>query len=70
MTAVVLGFLKAGNGSLVDVLTTSVMVPPGQSVTAFLPLGNYHSGTYSITVVAITSSEVPLSTPASGTVTV
>jgi hypothetical protein len=65
-----LGFLKAGNGSIVDVLTTSVMVSPRASVTAFLPLGNYHSGTYSITVVAITSSEVPLSTPASGTVTV
>jgi hypothetical protein len=70
ITAVVLGILKIGSGSTVDILASSVTVAPGQSATAFLPFGQYPSGTYTITLVAITSANVPVSTSASTTVTV
>ena len=70
MTAVVIGILKAPNGNVVDVLTTSVMVPQFYFATAFLPLGSYATGTYSITIIAITGSQVPISTSFSGSVSV
>jgi hypothetical protein len=70
VTAVVLGILKAGTGSTVDILASSVTVPAGQSATAFLVMGQYPSGTYTITIVAFTGSDVPVSTSASVTVIV
>jgi len=61
-TAVVVGVVKSSVGSTVDVLVTSVTVTPGTSATAFLRFNQYPSGTYTVSVLAITSSNVPVST--------
>ncbi len=62
-TALVLGILKTSAGSTVDVLSTSITAAPNQNVTAFLPFRQYSPGTYSVTIIAMTGSEVPISTP-------
>ena len=61
-TAVVVGVVKSSSGSTVDVLVTSVTVSPGTSATAFLKFNQYPTGTYTVSVLAITSSNVPVST--------
>jgi hypothetical protein len=70
MTAIVVGVLKNFAGSTVDVLTTSVTASPNANVTAFLPFKQYSSGTYTVTIIAIASSDVPVSTVAQTTATV
>jgi hypothetical protein len=63
-SAVVVGVVKTSSGSTIDVLITSVTVSPGATTTAFLKLNQYPSGTYEVTVLAVTGSNVPVSTPA------
>jgi hypothetical protein len=70
ITAIVVGVLKNFAGSSVDVLTTSVAASPNANVTAFLPFNQYPSGTYTVTIIAILSSNVPVSTVAETTATV
>jgi hypothetical protein len=69
-TAVVMGVVKTSSGSTIDVLISSVTVTPGASVTAFLKFNQYPSGTYTIDVIAVTSSNVPVSTVQNTTITV
>lgn len=62
VTAVVIGVLKGSTGSTVDMLVTSVTVPPGLTATAFLPfIRSYPSGSYTLTTIAVSVSYVPLS---------
>lgn len=70
VTAIVVGVLKNFAGSTVDVLTTSVTASPNANVTAFLPFKQYASGTYTVTLIAIAGSNVPVSTVAETTATV
>jgi len=70
ITAIVVGVLKNFAGSTVDVLTTSVTASPNGNVTAFLPFKQYPSGTYTVTLIAIAGSNVPVSTSVETTATV
>ncbi|HEV2138953.1 MAG TPA: hypothetical protein VGR53_08925 [Nitrososphaerales archaeon] len=70
ITAIVVGVLKNFAGSTVDVLTTSVTASPGGNVTAFLPFKQYSPGTYTVAIIAISGSNVPVSTVAQATATV
>jgi hypothetical protein len=70
LTVLVLGVVKNSGGSTVDVIATSFPVDPGKSATAFLAFGQYPSGTYTITVIAVTASSVAISTPVVATVSV
>jgi hypothetical protein len=68
--ALVLGILKDSSGRTVDVISTSISASPGVNVTAFLPFSNYPSGSYTITVLAMTSQFASASTAASSAVVV
>jgi hypothetical protein len=70
VTAIVVGVVKNFAGSSVDVLTTSVAASANANVTAFLPFRSYPPGTYTVTVIAILTSNVPVSTVAETTATV
>jgi hypothetical protein len=70
ITALVLGRIRTSAGSTIDVLVTSITLAPNQNVTAFLPFRQYSSGTYTVTVIAVSGSEVPISTPEGTSVTV
>jgi hypothetical protein len=70
VTAIVVGVLKNFAGSSVDVLTTSVAASANANVTAFLPFRQYQPGTYTVTIIAILASNVPVSTVAETTATV
>jgi len=61
LTAVVVGVVKSSSGSIIDVLVTSVSVSPGENATAFLKFNQYQSGTYTVSITAITGSYVPVS---------
>lgn len=69
VTAIVLGVLKDPTGRTVDVLSTSITANPGVGVTAFIPFKQYPSGSYTLTLIAITSANVPISTAATAMVT-
>jgi hypothetical protein len=69
-TLVVMGVLMTPNGSTVDVLVSSVSITPGGTSIAFLKFNQYPSGTYTIDVLALTGSDVPVSTVQETTVTV
>ena len=69
-SAVVVGIVKNPSGSTIDVLLTSVTVSPGATTTAFLKLNQYPTGTYEVTVLVVTSTNVPVSTAAMTTVSV
>ncbi len=70
LNVLVLGVLKNSAGATVDIIPTSFPVASGQSVTAFLPFKQYPSGTYTVTVIAFTASNVPISTSAVAMVSV
>jgi hypothetical protein len=70
LTAIVQGVVKNQAGSTVDVLSTSITLSPGATVTSFLAFKQYPSGSYMVTIVAITSSYVPISTSAVAEVSV
>lgn len=70
ITAIVEGVVKNQAGSTVDILTTSISLAPGAKVAAFLPFKQYPSGSYTVTMVAITSSYVPISASTVAEVTV
>ncbi len=62
VTAIVLGIVKDSAGSTVGVLSGSVTVSSGVQVTAFLPFKGLPSGSYTVTVIAISSQDIPVST--------
>ena len=70
VTALVIGVVSKASAGTTAVLSTSISVAPGVNVTAFLTLGQYPSGTYTVTLFAISGSNVPISTAVSVTVTV
>jgi hypothetical protein len=70
VTALVLGVLKDSSGRTVDMLSTSITANPGATVTAFLPFKQYPSGSYTMTLIAITTLDAPISTVATASVTV
>ena len=70
ITAIVVGVVKSSSGATVTIISSSVTAVPNISVVAFLPFGTLPSGTYSITLIAITSSDVPISSPITTTVAV
>ena len=70
MTVVVQGVVKDQAGNTVDVLSTSITLSPGAEVTAFLSFNKYPSGSYTVTIFALTSSEVPISPAAVAEVSV
>jgi hypothetical protein len=70
LSVVVMGVVTNSAGSTIDVIVTSVTVSPGSSATAFLKFNQYPSGTYTVTVIAVTSSNVPVSTVEETTATV
>jgi len=70
MAAIVQGVLKNQAGATVDVLSTSITLSPGAEVTAFLSFNKYPTGSYTLTIVALTSSEVPISPAAEAEVSV
>ena len=69
-TAVVIGVVKSSSENTVDVLITSVTVLPGTNATAFLKFNQYPPGAYTVTVLATSSSNVPVSTAEVATATV
>ena len=70
LTVFVQGVLKNQAGGTVDILSTSITLPPGAEVTAFLAFKTYPAGSYTVTVVAITTSYVPISNSAVASVVV
>jgi hypothetical protein len=70
MTAIVVGVVRNFAGSSVDVLTTSVLASANANVTAFLPFRQYPPGTYTVTLIAILTSNVAVSTATETTATV
>ncbi len=70
LSVLVLGVVKNSAGSTIDVITSSFSATAGQTVTAFLPLGQYPSGRDSVTEIAFPTSNVAISTPAVAAVTV
>ncbi len=68
LTVFVVGTVKNSAGSTIDLLSTSITLTSGGTTTAFLPFKQYPSGTYTVTVMAITTSNVAVSTPATVTV--
>jgi len=64
------GVVKNQAGSTIDILSTSITLQPGETVTAFLTFKQYPSGSYTVTIFAITSSYVPISTSAVAQVSV
>jgi len=63
ITAIVQGVVKNQAGNTVDVLSSSITLSPGAEVTAFLAFNKYPSGSYTVTVIALTSSDVPIAAP-------
>lgn len=59
-TALVYGVVRGASGSISGVVVTSVSLSPSQNVTAFLAMRGFASGSYKVTVFAVTSSDVPL----------
>ena len=70
VNAIVYGVVRNGAGNIVGHVITSISPTPGQNVTAFLTLYGFPSGTYDVTAIAVTPTNVPLSTPATAVVTV
>ena len=70
LNAQVLGVLKDSSGRTVDVLVSSIIASPNVNVTAFLVFKNYPAGSYTLTVFAVTSTNVPVSLPTVATVVV
>ena len=62
LTAIVQGIVKNLAGSTVGIISTSITSSPGATVTGFLTFKQYPSGSYTVTIVAITTSYVPIST--------
>jgi hypothetical protein len=70
LTAIVQGVVKNQAGGTVDILSTSITLSPGAKVTAFLAFGKYPSGSYTVTFIAMTSSDVPIAAAAVAEVSV
>jgi hypothetical protein len=70
LTAFLYGDVHNSAGATVGVVTTSVATSPGVGATAFLALPQgLPSGTYTINIVAVTSTDIPVSTSQVATVT-
>lgn len=69
-TAIVLGVVKGSSGATVSVISTSITVPANSQVVAFLPFPSLPSGTYSIFLIVVTASGVPLSPGVGSTVAI
>jgi hypothetical protein len=69
-TAVVLGVLKDSAGRTVDVLAATIIAAPNVNVTAFFPLKQYPSGSYTMTVFATTTQHAPVSSTVAAEVSV
>jgi hypothetical protein len=59
-TVLVYGVVRSGAGSLAGVVVTSISLSPNQNVTAFLAMRGFPSGSYTVTVFAVTTGDVPL----------
>jgi hypothetical protein len=71
LTAFLYGVVENSAGATVGVVTTSVATSPGVGATAFLALPQgLPSGTYTVDVVAVTSTDIPVSIAQVATVTV
>jgi hypothetical protein len=69
LTAFLYGVFENSAGTTVAVVTTSVATSPGVGATAFLALPQgLQSGTYTVDIIAVTSTDVPLSTTQVATV--
>jgi len=71
LTAFVYGVVENSAGATVGVVTTSVATSPGVGATAFLALPQgLPSGTYTVDIIAVTSTDIPVSIAQVATVTV
>jgi hypothetical protein len=70
LTAFVYGVVKDSTGSTVGVLLSSVTVAPNGQGTAFLSLNRCPPGSYTVTIIAITSQDIPISTATTATASV
>jgi len=59
-TVLVYGLVRGGTGSPVGIVVTSITLSPNQNVTAFLAMYGFQSGSYTVTVFAVTAGGVPL----------
>ena len=70
ITGIVYGVVRNAAGQTVQFTTATITPAAGQSVTAFLFLAGLPSGTYSVTVFAITPAGVAISTSSTVSVTI
>jgi len=70
MNALVYGTVRNNAGAIVGYLLTTISLLPTQNVTASLVLYHYAPATYTITIIATTPVNVPVSTPVTANVTV
>ena len=65
LSVVVLGVVHGASGVTVAILSTSVTLSTGAQVTAFVPFGNLPSGQYTVVVIALSTTDVPISASSS-----
>lgn len=61
-TAIVLGVVKSSSGATVQIISSSITLSAGANALAFLPIESLPSGTYTISMIVVTASGVPIST--------
>lgn len=65
LSVVVLGVVHSASGATVRILSTSVTLSAGAQVTAFLTFGSLPPGQYTVVVIALSTTDVPISTSSS-----